>query len=548
VPRLLLGPLLRYVSHTEATVWVEASERCTVSVLGCERRTFCVDGHHYALVHVTGLEPGTITPYEVHLDDERVWPLPDAEHPPSVIKTHAHGDDVRIVFGSCRVAYPHEKPWILRKDEHKQGREVDALRALVLRMGDHEPRDWPDALLMLGDQIYADEVAPGTREFIRRRRDTSKPPGEQLADFEEYTHLYRESWNDPPIRWLLSTVPSAMIFDDHDVLDDWNTSQAWLEEMREEPWWNERIIGAFMAYWIHQHIGNLTPQSLEADELYQRVCEADDAAEMLREFAYHADRTVDSTQWSFCRDIGPARLIMVDSRAGRVLEPGRRSMVDDREWGFIERHAREVDCEHLLIGTSLPWLLAEGMHHVEAWNEAVCDGAWGPKWSKLGEQLRQGLDLEHWAAFRGSFERLGDLLREIGAGQHGTAPKTIVALSGDVHHAYLAEVGFPRGSGVRSRVYQAVCSPFRNPLDANERRVIRFGASRFMARAGRLLARSAGVPAPRVAWRFTEEPYFDNVVGSLTLGPDSAHLVIERVREREGGTGMDLERVLSHDL
>ena len=45
------------------------------------------------------------------------------------------------------------------------------------------------------------------------------------------------------------------------------------------------------------------------------------------------------------------------------------------------------------------------------------------------------------------------------------APASIVTLSGDVHHAYLFEVAFPRGSGARSAVWQAVCSPYRNPLD-----------------------------------------------------------------------------------
>ena len=549
MPRLLLGPLLRYVDETQATIWVETDAACTVSVLDAERRTFCVEGHHYALVHVTGLEPGTAHPYEVACDGTPVWPLEDTEFPPPLIRTATPGGEVQVVFGSCRIAYPHEKPWILRKDEHEDGREVDALRALVMRMRATEPADWPDALLMLGDQIYADEVAPATVEFIRSRRDVSIAPGEQLADFEEYTHLYRESWNDPPIRWLLSNVPTAMIFDDHDVLDDWNTSQKWVDEIRRQPWWKERIVGAFTAYWIHQHIGNLAPEELERDALYQRVCEVDDAGPMLREFATQAERSVDSTLWSFVRDIGPARLIMVDSRAGRVLEPGSRSMVDDREWGFIERNARETELPHLLIGTSLPWLLAEGMHHMEAWNEAVCEGAWGDRFVGIAESLRQEYDLEHWAAFRKSFERLSDLIREIGAGRHGTPPKTIVALSGDVHHAYLAEVGFPRGSGVISRTYQAVCSPFRNPLDSKERRVIRFATSRPMALAGRWLARSARVPAPRLRWRFThEEPWFDNVVGSLRLGPDSAHLVIERVREHENASGFDLEKVLSRDL
>src|SRR3712207_8062569 len=46
---------------------------------------------------------------------------------------------------------------------------------------------------------------------------------------------------------------------------------------------------------------------------------------------------------------------------------------------------------------------------------------------------------------------------------HDALPiSSIVTLSGDVHHAYLAEVAYPRGSGVRSAVWQAVCSPFRN--------------------------------------------------------------------------------------
>ncbi len=79
---------------------------------------------------------------------------------------------------------------------------------------------------MAGDQVYVDEDSPDTREFIRSRRDTSLPPGEEVADYEEYTRLYWESWGDPVIRWLFSTVGVAMIFDDHDVHDDWNTSIA----------------------------------------------------------------------------------------------------------------------------------------------------------------------------------------------------------------------------------------------------------------------------------------------------------------------------------
>jgi len=53
---LVLGPLLRYVGTTQATVWVETDAPCEVAVLGARRETFCVEGHHYALVHVEDLD------------------------------------------------------------------------------------------------------------------------------------------------------------------------------------------------------------------------------------------------------------------------------------------------------------------------------------------------------------------------------------------------------------------------------------------------------------------------------------------------------------
>ena len=59
-------------------------------------------------------------------------------------------------------------------------------------------------------------------------------------------------------------------------------------------------------------------------------------------------------------------------------------MVDDDEWRWIAEHVRG-DFDHLLLGTSLPILLSPAMHHLEAWNEAVCDGAWGGLAARAGE-------------------------------------------------------------------------------------------------------------------------------------------------------------------
>src|SRR5918992_2849421 len=115
---------------------------------------------------------------------------------------------------------------------------------------------------MLGDQVYADEVSLETRAFIRKRRDVREPPGEEVADFEEYTWLYRESWGDPTIRWLFSTVSCSMTVDDHDVHDDWRISAAWVREMESQDWWKERECAAIASYWIYQYIGNLSPRLL----------------------------------------------------------------------------------------------------------------------------------------------------------------------------------------------------------------------------------------------------------------------------------------------
>jgi hypothetical protein len=202
-------------------------------------------------------------------------------------------------------------------------------------------------------------------------------------------------------------------------------------------------------------------------------------------------------------------------------------MVDDDEWAWMcERLVGGT--EHLLIATSLPLLLAPGLHYFEAWNEAVCAGAWGSAAAWVGEKLRRGLDLEHWAAFGESFDRLATRIREVAAGEHGPAPASIIVLSGDVHHAYLAEVAFPRHAGVQSAVYQATCSPVRNPLDRHEKRVVRLGGSRAAHATGRALARTAGVKDPDLRWRFVKRPWFDNQIATLELCDREALLRIER--------------------
>ena len=546
MPELLLGPLLRYAGETDATVWVETDAACEVEVLGGRSRTFHVEGHHYALVHVAGLEPGDAYEYEVLLDGERRWPEAGSPFPPSMICTLADGESLKLVFGSCRISAPHEPPYTLSSEEDERGLGVDALYAMAMRLRDEPVESLPRGLVLLGDQIYSHKPPLDTLDFISSRRDTGKPPGEEAASFEEYAHLYRDSWGDPAIRWLLSTVPSAMIFDDHEVADDWNISEAWVEETRNHPWWNDQISGSHVSYWIYQHLGNLSPKELAENDLFERVKTAEDAGPVLREYAYRAHRESAGTRWSFYRDFGGARLVMIDSRGGRVLERGQRSMVDAEEWRWIEEYAIG-GFDHLLLGTSLPVLLGPGMHHLQAWNEAVCSGVWGERAAEWGEKIRRSQDLDHWSSFRDSFVRLTDLIRRVGAGEKGRPPASILVFSGDVHHGYLTESTF-RDDEVESPVYQVVCSPLRNSLPGDKSRLQRLAWTKPGELAGRALSRLAGLSDPEIRWSLTHGSlWFENQIASLELNGRQATLVFEKAVL--GGSGEPgLEKIYEYHL
>ncbi|MFI6348782.1 alkaline phosphatase D family protein [Streptomyces sp. NPDC050560] len=542
---LRLGPLLRYVDGTSATVWVEASEPCTATVRAAadgsalgSARTFHVAGHDYALVAVEGLAPGTVTPYEVVLDDAAVWPPRHDTLPPPEIRTPAPGAEVRVAFGSCR--------WAAPPTGGSDPVGPDALDALAARLtavgGDAAP---PDLLVLLGDQVYADETSPDTRAWLAKRRDLSKAPGDQVADFEEYTRLYHESWLDPEVRRLLATTPVCMVFDDHDVIDDWNTSARWQAEIRAEPWWRERILSGLMSYWVYQHIGNLSPAELAADPVYKTVSTARDGTEALRAFVSDADADPTAARWSYRRDVGRTRLVMVDSRAARVLDEQERAMVHPGEAAWVREQIMDSpgSYDHLLIGTSLPWLLPPLIHQAEVWDAALCRGVRGARWARFGEWLRRYADLEHWGAFTASFDWLTELIDEAGSAGGGAAPATICVLSGDVHHAYVAEPSWRReGAAPAARVLQLTCSPVHNSIPSSMKWGFRFGWSRPARALGGLLRRHAKAARPAIDWdALGDGPWFGNQLMTLSLRGRAASLVLEQARaasgELPGGAG-----------
>lgn len=535
---LVLGPLVRYVGAHDATFWVEVDSPGTVTVttdagVHGESRTWGVHGHHYALVALTDLPGNTAITYDVTFDSRVVWP--EAGRTASIHTIDRQGP-VTFAFGSCRRGDNYS-------EESLQRIGADALAGLGTRMLQQDAGEWPQALLLLGDQVYADDPSPEIIERLQARRSSGDGPSSargtdaenEICDFEEYSWLYHESWGAEPVRTLLASVPSCMILDDHDLRDDWNSSASWRADIETRPWWKDRVVGAFSSYWVYQHLGNLSPAELERDELYEavRTAESDtDRERLLAEFSLQVDAVPDSGRWSFYRDFGDTRLIMIDSRCSRDLDPKNRAMVDDVEWAWVRERALESSPRHLLIGSSLPYLMLPALHYLEQWNEAVAQGSWGKIAAKVGEKLRIELDLEHWAAFGKSFADMATLTREISRSED--APASILWLSGDVHCSYVARAEFGVGGDVPV-TYQLTMSPFRNPLNLPIRAVNRLAIKKPVARGLRRLARSAKVGPSEVSWEAEAGPWFDNGVMLLTTEGESARLSIEHAHADEAG-------------
>nr|WP_156003820.1 alkaline phosphatase D family protein [Streptomonospora sp. PA3] len=601
--------MLRHVTDTTATIWVETGAPCTVTVAAAgghtaSARTFTVHGHHYALCDLRGLPPGAVLPYEVRLDGETVWPQADSPRPPSTVHTLDTAAPARILFGSCHTATDHSRAAVLRYG-------VDMLRAYALRLAAARSSSpaagaapaaaqegEPSLLLLIGDQVYADELQPGMKEFLARRRAHTRaqgtghaPPDDEVVSFDEYAELYRQAWSDPDIRWLLSTVPTLMLFDDHDIRDDWNTSGTWRAQMARNPWWRPRITSGLGAYWIYQHLGNLSPEHRAADPVFAEVvragsageaspgaypadpapaaasdgpggrapqgadaaggvrqevpaggstaegvlgrphggpvpAEAGDAATVVDAFAWRAHQEADSYRWSFRFDIGRTRLLMVDTRCGRVVDDDtRRSMLDPQGAAWLDDQLTG-DVDHLVVASTLPFLMPAGVHHLEAWNEAVCAGAWGKALRGPGEKIRQEVDLEHWAAFQSSFRSLADSVLRVAAGERGAPPASVLFLGGDVHFSYLARArGAGSAPGGGTRIAQLVCSPTCNWMPPMLRRATWLSARGVTGAIGALLARAAGVPAPPLRWRLEGGPWYDNSLAMLVLEGRSAEVV-----------------------
>lgn len=243
----------------------------------------------------------------------------------------------------------------------------------------------------------------------------------------------------PAVQRVMAHLPVAMIFDDHDVTDDWNLSREWEEVAYGHPF-SKRVIGnALMGYLLAQGWGN-QPEVFGRD-LMARVQHS------LREpgQAVH-DESIDALlrfgQWHYTWPTSPP-LMVLDTRTHRWRsESAAHKPSGLMDWEALTDLQQGLRGHEAVLLVSAPPLfgvkLIETIQRVFTW---------------FGHPLM--VDAENWMAHRGSARAMLNIFR------HRETPKNFVVLSGDVHYSFVYDVELRQGHQGQN-IWQITSSGLRN--------------------------------------------------------------------------------------
>lgn len=277
--------------------------------------------------------------------------------------------------------------------------------------------------------------------------DLTPPDTLEDDDRELYAHECEliESFRAalPAVRRLFAHLPVAMIFDDHDVTDDWNLSREWEEIAYGHPF-SRRVLGnAVVSYVINQGWGN-RPDAFD-EGLLKCIAESldspgNDAHKQCIERLYKF------RQWHYVWPTTPP-LVVIDTRTNRWHSETRaRHPSGLMDWESL------IDLQTLLRGLPAVLLVSPapmfGVKLIETLQRIV---TW------FGHPLT--VDAENWMAHRGAAHTMLNIFR------HPNTPENFVVLSGDVHYSFVYDVELrkrARSQDHGPRIWQICSSGLRN--------------------------------------------------------------------------------------
>lgn len=248
----------------------------------------------------------------------------------------------------------------------------------------------------------------------------------------------------PQAARVLANQPTLMIFDDHDITDDWNLSAKWESTAYEHPF-SRRIVGnALVAYAFCQGWGNDPDAMAGVIPAAERVAENPDDTGHLD--AARQDALIDALlafrDWGYVVPSTPP-LVVLDTRTQRwrsERHPSQPSGLMDWE-SLCELQQRLLDQSAAVIVSPAPMFgvkLIEIIQRVMTWT---------------GHALT--VDAENWMAHRGAAGTMLNIFR------HSRTPGNYVVLSGDVHYSFMYDIEI-RSRDQGPHIWQITSSGLKN--------------------------------------------------------------------------------------
>ena len=245
------------------------------------------------------------------------------------------------------------------------------------------------------------------------------------------------------VRRVMAHLPVAMLFDDHDITDDWNLSREWEDAAYGHPFSRHVIGNALVAYLLNQGWGN-RPEAFD-DALMDG---AQAALQAPGGPAHDAliERLIDFRDWHYTWPTTPP-LMVVDSRTHRW-----RSEVSARRPSGLMDWEALTDMQQALRGHPAVLLVSSapifGVKLIETLQRMA---------TFMGRPLV--VDAENWMSHPGAASAILNIFR------HPQTPRTFVVLSGDVHYSFVYDVALRLRTRLQQpgpQIWQICSSGFRN--------------------------------------------------------------------------------------
>ncbi|GIH05271.1 hypothetical protein Rhe02_33380 [Rhizocola hellebori] len=284
-----------------------------------------------------------------------------------------------------------------------------------------------------------------------------KPKGFQPMLSEQITKLNEARRGSGAARRVLANIPTYMIFDDHEVTDDWNLTPEWTKTFHANATGRRIVLNALCAYWAFQAWGN-TPQAFDLGSFVNPVT---DYCRTGKNEAAAEKALFEFKEWSYVAPTDPP-VLMLNTRTRRAATRGALDYRVDlgRTEGYFyprntraprlldpDERARLAGLLKSLSGTGTAIVVTPGpvfgVDAIEGAIEAIAAVA--------GEATT---DLESWRPNPLSFV---DLMRLLA----GAGLSTVAILSGDVHYAFQVAARLTQ-AGQTIRIGQFTSSALKN--------------------------------------------------------------------------------------